>query len=137
MMTNAHFREVPHTADIAIHAWGRGLGELFVSAAVGMAHLLAEDIDSDPSLEQTVEVTGGDAETLLVAFLGELLYLLERDGIVFHTFQIRELSTTHLLASAFGHVAKEHRHHIKAVTFNDLEITYNARRCEATVVFDV
>ena len=82
-------------------------------------------------------MAGDDSEALLVAFLGELLYLLERDGTVFHDSQIRELGATHLLASAVGHIAKEHRHYIKAVTFNDLEITQNAQGCETTVVVDV
>lgn len=137
VMMNTGFEEVPHTADIAVRVWGCGLDELFVSAAVGMAHLLAEVTDGGPSIEQSIEVAGDDAETLLVAFLGELLYLQERDGTVFHAFEIRELSATHLLASAFGHIAKEYRHHIKAVTFSDLEITQNAQGYEATVVFDV
>jgi len=137
VLMNTGFEEVSHTADIAIHVWGSELEELFISAALGMAYLAADVTDSDSNVAQSIEVTADDAETLLVAFLAELLYLLERDGTVFDVFQMRELSTTHLLVSACGHIAKEIRHHIKAVTFNDLEITRNAQGFEATVVFDV
>ena len=134
---NTGFEEVSHTADIAIRVWGSGIDELFVSAALGMAHMLAGPTRTDLSVEQTIEVTAGDAVALLVAFLGELLYLLERDGTLFRDFRIREISTTHLLACAFGGRLEEHWHHIKAVTFNDLEITLDAQGYEVTVVFDV
>lgn len=134
---NTGFEEVSHTADIAIHVWGSGLDELFISAAIGMAHFAADATDSDSNVEQSIELTADDAETLLVAFLAELLYLLERDGAVFEVFQIRDISTTHLLVHACGHIVKEIRRHIKAVTFNDLEITRNAQGYEATVVLDV
>jgi len=134
---NKRFEEVEHTADIAIRVWGRQLDELFANAAYGMACQVAEIGGVDESVEQTIEVVADDLETLLVTFLGELLYLLERDECVFHVFQVHEVTDSHLLVTARGGVVRERRHYIKAVTFNDLKITHNDLGYETAIVFDV
>ena len=131
------FEEVEHTADIAIRVWGRGLAELFANAAYGMACQLADPDGVQRTIEQSIELEAYDAETLLVAWLGELLYLGEREDCVFTSFHVLEISPTRLRAVAWGGVVQEHRSHIKAVTFSDLEIVCSDEGCETTVVFDV
>ena len=83
-----------------------------------------------------IALEAGDAETLLVAWLGELLYLHERDGCVFIGFEVCEITPTHLQAVARGGPPRERRGHLKAVTFSELEIRCDAEGCETTVVFD-
>ena len=74
------FEEVEHTADIAIRAFGGDLSELFANVAYGLACQIAETTGIEKNIEETIEITADDVEGLLVAFLEELLYLLERDG---------------------------------------------------------
>ena len=131
------FEEVEHTADIAIRVWGRDLAELFANAAYGMACQLADVEAVKPTVEHEIQLEGWDAETLLVSWLNEFVYLNERDGLVFTEFDILELSPTRLRAVVRGGPAPVRRYSIKAVTFNDLRIVHIAEGYETTVVFDV
>ena len=76
-------------------------------------------------------------ETLLVAWLGELLYLGERDGCVFVAFDIAGIAPTKLDATVQGGEPHSHRSHIKAVTFSGLEVQRTDDGYTTTVVFDV
>jgi SHS2 domain-containing protein len=131
------FDEVEHTADIAICVRGHRLADLFVNAAYGMACQLAEVGSIALTIERRVELKAYDVETLLVAWLGELLYLGEREGGVFFDFDMLEATPTRLRAVARGGVAREYRSHIKAVTFSDLAVVHTDEGYETTIVFDV
>ncbi len=134
---NGRFEEIEHTADIAIRVWGRDLAELFANAAYGMACQLADLAEVGRTCEQSIELEAYDAETLLVAWLEELLYLDERDGCVFCDFDMLEVTPTRLRAIVRGGLVREHRRHIKAVTFSSLEIVHTGEGYETTIVFDV
>lgn len=142
---NGRFEEIEHTADIAIRVWGSDLAELFANGAYGMACQLADLAEvgrtdfGEPSraVEQSIELEAYDAETLLVAWLEELLYLDERDGCVFCDFDMLEVTPTRLRAIVRGGLVREHRRHIKAVTFSSLEIVHTGEGYETTIVFDV
>lgn len=139
---NGRFEEVEHTADIAIRVWGQDLAGLFANAAYGMACQMADPdavdlADQNPNAEHLVELEAYDVETLLVTWLGELLYLGERDGCVFTDFDVLEITPTRLRATARGGPVEEHRRHIKAVTFSELEIVHTDAGYETIIVFDV
>ncbi len=131
------FVEVPHTADAALRVWGANLAELFANAARGLAWLLTDPQSIRPARRATLELRADDAETLLVTWLGELLYLYERDGAVFSEFEMEEVTPTCLRANARGGPAGEVRYHVKAVTFNQLAIRPTEKGWETTIVFDV
>jgi SHS2 domain-containing protein len=131
------FEEIEHTADIAIRVWGGDLAELFVNAAYGMACQLAGLDGVELTVERTVDLEAYDAETLLVTWLGELLYMGERDECVFVEFDMLEITPLRLRAVVRGGTVREYRSHIKAVTFNELEIRRTDEGYETTIVFDV
>ncbi len=131
------FEEVEHTADIAIHVWGRDLAELFANAAYGMACQMADPETVEQTVEQHIELEAYDTETLLVSWLGELLYLGDRDDHIFTDFDILEISPTRLRAVVRGGPAQEHHGHIKAATFSDMEIVHTDAGYETEIVFDV
>ena len=131
------FEEIEHTADISVRIRGRDLAELFANAAYGMACQLADPGGVSLTVENSVELEAYDAETLLVAWLSELLYLGERDRCVFVDFDMVEVTPTRLSAIVRGGVVYEYRRHIKAVTFNDLEVCRIDAGYETTIVFDV
>jgi SHS2 domain-containing protein len=131
------FEEIEHTADIAIRVWGRDLAELFANAAYGMASMLAETQDVVPSVKRTLELEADDLEILLVDWLSELLFLGERDRLVFTRIDGLQVVSNRLRATVWGCPIQERRSHIKAVTFSELDITQTDSGYETVVVFDV
>ncbi|MBU0703922.1 MAG: archease [Chloroflexi bacterium] len=131
------FEEIEHTADVAMRVWGRDLAELFANAAYGLACQLGGPSETGRAVERSIELTAYDAETLLVAWLGELLYLSERDDCILAEFDMLEVAPTRLRATAWGGPVRERGRYIKAVTFNELEIARTDEGYETTIVFDV
>jgi len=131
------YDEIEHTADWALRVRGRTLADLFINAAMGMYALSVDAPAIVPQVERTVEVTGVDAETLLVNWLNELLYLTEVEGLVFGQFELVEFAPIRLRAVARGQANAPLRKHIKAVTFHNLHIASTDHGYQVTIVFDV
>ncbi len=130
------FKEIEHTADLAIRAYGRDMRELFANAAQGMFALMAEPSE-EPVREREVSLEGIDYESLLVDWLNELIYLNEVEGETYHQFAIEALSPTELKAHVTGGPTKSKTKAIKAATFHELAIEETASGLVATIVFDV
>ena len=90
------FELIEHPADVGIRVYGRDLAALFTHAALGLCSLVT---DTDTVLERetrSVEVAAPDRESLLVAWLSEVLWLIEAEDLVFARFTIESLSDTAL-----------------------------------------
>jgi SHS2 domain-containing protein len=132
------FEEVDHTADRALRIFGATWQDLLVNAAHGLNSLLAGELPSGPRrVERSVDLETVDAESLLVAWLGELAYWAEADSQLFDRFIFHDLSSTRLRSTARGLVLARLERHVKAVTFHNLSIARDARGLSATVVFDL
>jgi SHS2 domain-containing protein len=132
------FEVVEHTADWSLRIYGRDIGQLLINAARGMASLLVADLSQLSSdVERQFQLEAFDTETLLVDWLGELAYLAEDEQLVFHEFELHDVSDNHLSAVARGGRAESLVKHIKAVTYHNLEIIRTDAGLTATVVFDV
>ncbi len=131
------FEEIPHTADVALRVWGQDLRELFLNAARGLAWLMADPETVQSGAEVSLDLYAPDPETLLITWLGELIYLCEREGAVFTEFDLEEVTSTHLRGTVRGGPAEELRHSVKAATFSNLSIRPGPRGLETIVVFDV
>lgn len=129
--------EIEHTADWAIRVRGATLSELFVNAAAGMYHLMADVSGVTPSIERAIEASGVDPEALLVNWLNELVYHTEMDGVIFCEFHVASLEPTHLQATARGNRGMQLKKQVKAATFHNLQIISTDAGYEATLVFDV
>jgi SHS2 domain-containing protein len=129
--------EIEHTADWAIRVRGRDMRELFVNAARGMFGLLADLEGIEPHIERHIGLQEYDAETLLVSWLSELLWLNEERDLVFVQYDIKTLTLNHLEARVQGDRVPNPSKPIKAVTFHDLEIMETDGAFEVTLVFDV
>jgi SHS2 domain-containing protein len=131
------FEEIEHTADVAMRVWGRDLAELFANAAYGMASMLTDVEDVVPTVEETIELEAEDVEILLVDWLGELLFLGERDNLAFTRIDRLQVAPNRLCAAVRGGSIQEQHSHIKAVTFSELDITQTDDGYATVVVFDV
>ena len=135
---NVDFEEIEHTADWALRVRGRDLRELLINAAQGMVSLIVAAPAALPSdVEQELELEAIDAESLLVDWLSELAYWAEVEMLIFHRFELHNVTPTSLRATIRGGHAPNLNKHIKAVTYHNLEIVETKDGLEATVVFDV
>ena len=130
------FAEIPHTADWSIRAWAEDLPSLFAEAARGMNTLAGMTLAPGPRVARIFECGAEDRETLLVAFLSELLYMQEHDGLGFDIIRVR-LQDAGLKAKLDGAPLESLAKSIKAVTFHNLKIIRTPGGYEAEIVFDV
>ena len=132
----AGFEEIAHTADWALKVWAPDLPQLFAQAAQGMVSLLAVEIDPARRVEHRLALECEDAEGLLVAFLAELLYLMESERLAFDTFDLA-VEGLHLSARLSGAALLSQGKEIKAVTYHNLKIQSTPAGYTVTIVFDV
>ena len=130
------YRDLEHTADWELEVWAPNIAGLFEQAARGMYELSGARLAEDERLERELEVYGPDREGLLVAFLTELLYLEEVEGLGFDHFEISIEKNTlraHLEGARFEALSKE----IKAITYHNLNVRESSDGFIARIVFDI
>jgi len=132
----AGYRELEHTADWELEVWAPDLSGLLEQAARGMYWLSGTRLENAKRAARKFRVTAIDAESMLVSFLNELLYLGETEGVAFDTYQITVDGQT-LMASLEGAPITGLDKQIKAVTFHNLSIRASEKGIETTIVFDV
>ncbi len=135
-MRPAGYREVEHTADWELEVWADDLPGLLEQAARGMYALMRTRLEPAPHITRALDLPAGDPERLLVAFLSELLWLAERDGLGFDQFDL-QLTQDFLHAHLQGGRMIEQSKEIKAVTFHNLAIRRKPGGLEVNIVFDV
>lgn len=130
------FKEIEHTADWELEVWAPDLAQLLAQAARGMYWLMGACLQDSPRVQREVEFNGVDAESLLVSFLQELLFLFESEGLGFDQFELSiqdGQGRARLAGAPLTGVKKE----IKAVTYHNLSIRQGQQGLEARLVFDV
>lgn len=141
MAANPPFDVIDHTADVGIVARGETLAETFANAATGMFSLMVDLEEVAEREERRLSVQAPDLEGLLVAWLSELLFILEVEDLVFGRFEVEEMSPTALAGRALGERLDRERHPrgvvIKAVTRHMLRVGEADHGYEASVIFDI
>jgi len=130
------YEEIPHTADWSIRVWADDLGALLAESAQGMNWLAGAELAQWPRVNKRFETEEPDHESLLVAFLSELVYYAEQENLGFDDFEI-SIKNDRLKVEMEGAPLKSLSKAIKAVTWHKLEIRESARGLEVEIVFDV
>ncbi len=86
-MTGYTFLE--HMTDAFIEAYGASLEETFSNAARGLLDTMIDIKTVEDKLEEKFEVQGRDLESLLYNWLEAVLIKVERDGLVFSSFDVK------------------------------------------------
>lgn len=151
-MVKYRFLEDIATADIAFEAWGETFEELFKNCAMALMEVMADTTTVSPSLNEKLNLPAGKAgikseklENLLFDFLSELVFLKDRDQILFSRFEleIKKLTTKdyQLKASMWGEKIDPQKHHlrvdVKAVTWHMFQIAGEKDNWKARVVLDI
>jgi protein archease len=135
------FETFDHTADIGLLARGGTLAELFENAARGLIDLSVDPGGLREEIRIETTVSARDREALLVAWLNELLYLLDTQRFLPRQSQITHISDTHLAAALLGDTVDPARHTvrrmIKAATYHGLSLRHVDGVWEARVILDL
>jgi SHS2 domain-containing protein len=130
------FEEISHTADWSARVWAPDLPSLFTEAARAMNSLSGAVTGNGPRVTRTFEAEGPDVESLLVAFLSELVYYQEQENLAFDVFDLR-VAGRWLKVALEGAKVESVDKAIKAVTYHNLKIEKTKDGFEVTIVFDV
>lgn len=126
MLVDKDFELIEHTADVGIMAYGVDVRGAFVNSARGMFSLIVELGTINEVEHRDIEASAPDVESLLAAWLNELICLFDTENMLFSRFEITEFGDTHLRARAYGEPVNDSRHRlkvgIKAATYHMLEV---------------
>lgn len=125
-----------HTADWELEVWAPDLSSLLEQAALGMYTLSKVALRPEERCSRTLSIKYFDAESLLVAFLSELLYLGYTEQLAFDEFQL-DLEEDWLRATVRGGKIENQSKEIKAVTYHKLQVHSTPGRLTTRIVFDV
>ncbi len=137
----AAYRILDHTADVGLEAEGSTQAEAFANAATGMYSIMVHLDRVAEQVQRRVEVNAEDVRGLLTAWLLELLFITEVEGLVFRRFDVNEASETHLAAVAHGERLDPDRHPkgavIKAITHHMMDIRETPKGWRLRLIFDI
>jgi SHS2 domain-containing protein len=130
-----------------LEVWAPDLPGLLNQAALGMQTLSGMRLEAGQRQVRTLSLEAIDAESALVRFLSELLWLAEQDRLGFDTFDIKITGQgapivdlqkpLHLEVSMEGAPIAGLDKEIKAVTYHNLAVLQTGNGLEAHIVFDV
>jgi SHS2 domain-containing protein len=138
------FRQLEHTADLALEVEAPSLGELFAEALRGLADCVTEVEHLAPRVWCRLEARAPDRERLLVEWLGEALYRFEIERLLFCAATVEILETSdgwEARGEAAGERFDPERHPykvaLKGVTYHGLRVEPRGGGWRARMVFDL
>ncbi|MBX6771731.1 MAG: archease [Chloroflexi bacterium] len=125
-MSRAGFRLLPHTADVAVSAWGPSLDDAYAEAVRALTAVTFDLRRIRPLEERSVHLVGTDPVQLLVGLLKEVLYLIDAEGFLASRAHVA-LSPEGLDARLYGERFDPSRHErtgplVKAVTYHEISV---------------
>jgi SHS2 domain-containing protein len=130
------FEEIQHTADVSLRIWASDLPTLFSEAARGMNTLAGVNPTQGIRTSRYFEAEAADRESLLVAFLSELIFRAEQEHLIFNKFKV-DITGFKLQVWMSGSPILSVGRLIKAVTYHNMQIHQTENGYEVNIVFDV
>jgi SHS2 domain-containing protein len=125
---------VEHTSELELRIDADTAEGVVAEATAAMVDVLGEP-DGEPFTRE-LSVEAGDAGALLAAWLEELVFLAEHDGLIAQTARRVEPASGRLSAEVTGRRGRP-SHLVKAVTYHRLAVAPVDGGWRATVVLDV
>jgi len=136
-MKNPGFKFLEHTADIKIRAQGKTINEVFENCALAISNFLSRGKPVKTKIKKKIKVEGTDNESLLYAFLDELIFLLDAENFVVAKASVK-IKGGKLEAALTGDKARNYDlDHIKAATYAEMYVKKTKSGFEAQFVMDV
>ncbi len=134
------FELFEHTADVGVRGFGRTVEEAFENTAKAMMSVMFDLKTIEPKREIEIECSAGSIDELLVAFLNEVLSMIDIEGLVLREFRV-SINENKLTCVAKGEEFKPEKHHpkteVKAATYSQLKVFKNDGYWVAQCIVDV
>ena len=133
------YRQIDHTADLALELWADSEAELLVVAAEAVTEILTDGAAIADRAALDISIDTVDAGDRLVQWLNEIIVAAVAGGFLFHGATIELDGTTGLRAHARGEPDAHSRvvAELKSATYHDLAIEQGASGWRARVIIDV
>ncbi|UCF63026.1 MAG: archease [bacterium] len=139
------YKQIDHTADIAVSVSGSNVEDLFQTASRAWRQIVMGNSEIAGVESQDFTLRSESLEELLVECLSELNYLLIVKHWIFQDYSnlhITRLSSDYkLTARISGEPLRKNKHRIeleiKAVTFHQMNIRKAMRHLETIIIFDI
>ena len=134
------FEFLPHTADVKFRAYGRTMEEAFSNAALALTAVIVEPSQIKPRVKKKIKVVSEDEKALLYDFLEQFLILLDSEGFLLSSVKELKIGDLKLKAKIVGDTELEKyktETHIKAVTYQEMDIKKEKDRFILQVVLDI
>ncbi len=133
------FEEIPHTADVKIHASASTLEELFSETFNALMQVMY-GTSRHGGTTREIRIESTDPESLLADFLSEVLFVSEVEGLVFSEAGIR-INGLSLVAELDGEPFDPALHaggtEVKGISYSGLDILHDANGYMLDIIFDV
>jgi len=133
------FKELEHTADVRVRVKAGSLEELFSEAARALMVIMYGTVEEGP-LRQEVEVSADDRETLMHAFLSEVLFISEVEDMVVSGADVK-IDGNSLSGVLRGETFFPEKHlsgmEVKGISLSGLSISLEHGSYILEVIFDV
>jgi SHS2 domain-containing protein len=139
-------REIDHSGDVGIEAWGATQRELFENATRGLFALMSRqphESAADPRklVERQIDVGSSEVAELLVDWLSEVILNASTHGEVYSDVSVESADDTSASGVIRGEPYDSARHvlrfDVKAATYHGLVCERTADGYYARVVFDL
>ncbi len=130
------FKEIPHTADVALYVESTTYKGLFYDAALGLIAISDIDVSNESSIyELFYKDKAYDKETLFVNWLNFIIYQLDSNLYLFDSkISIHRNS---IISRCYFRNYKKRNLLIKSATYHNLKIVKLKNLIQTCIVFDV
>lgn len=135
------FKLLDHTADMGMAVRSGTLNGLFKDAAAAMLYIIFEKPYARGGKVRHISLRASDLTDLMVRWLGEILYLVEGEGLAPSDIEIASISDTALEADIrtvpLAGAGFTMRHEIKAITYHEALVSQDKDGWYSSVIFDL
>ena len=134
------YKFLPHTADVKFRAYGKSMEEAFSNAALALTAVITDPKKVKPRIKKTIAVESEDEKALLYDFLEQFIILLDTEDFLLNKVKSIKIDKLSLKAEIVGDAGSEKykpKTHIKAVTYQEMEIKKEKNSFILQVVLDL
>lgn len=134
------FKEIEHSGDVGIEAWGGDEVEALVNATLGLFSLMVYQ-GVTARVERKLEVRADNDEDMVVDWLSEVITTASTKGEVYGEVWIERTGPHAVRGVIRGEPIESGRHElrleVKAATYHGLELKRTGDGCRVRIIFDL